>query len=133
MQSPSDRTPARNFGARPSRDCSSERGGRRDDKGGTMRALVTRPRENASSIAKVLAERDIEVLLEPLLDIRPIEHKPIELDGIQAILVTSPAGARALADAVPRRDVPVYVVGDATADILRDNGFEKVESARGDG
>lgn len=98
-----------------------------------MRALVTRPRENAGSIAKVLAERDIEVLLEPLLDIRPIEHKPIELDGIQAILVTSPAGARALADAVPRRDVPVYAVGDATADILRDSGFEKVESARGDG
>ncbi len=98
-----------------------------------MRALVTRPRENAGSIAKILAERDIEVLLEPLLDIRPIEHKPIDLDGVQAILVTSPAGARALADAVSRRDLPVYAVGDATADILRDNGFEKVESARGDG
>lgn len=97
-----------------------------------MRALVTRPRENAGSIAKILAERDIEVLLEPLLDIRPTEHEPIELGGIQAILVTSPAGARALADAVSRRDVPVYAVGDATADLLKETGFEKVESARGD-
>ncbi|MFN4088546.1 MAG: uroporphyrinogen-III synthase [Alphaproteobacteria bacterium] len=97
-----------------------------------MRALITRPRENAGVIARALSERDIEPIQEPLLEIRATEHGPIDLDGIQAILLTSAFGARELAATIERRDVPIFAVGDATAQIARDAGFERVESARGD-
>ncbi len=98
-----------------------------------MRALITRPRENAGSIARDLAERDIDVLLDPLLEIRPTEHGPVDLTGVQAVLVTSGFGIRELAAATETRDVPVYAVGDATAQTARELGFTRVESARGDG
>lgn len=97
-----------------------------------MRALITRPRENAGPIARALAERDIDVLLEPLLEIQSTEHGPVDLAGIQAVLVTSVFGARELARATSERDLPVYAVGDATAEAARDAGFTRVESARGD-
>ena len=97
-----------------------------------MRALITRPRENAGPIAQALAERDIDVLLEPLLEIQSTEHGPVDLAGVQAVLVTSAFGARELARATSERDLPVYAVGDATAQAARDAGFTKVESARGD-
>ena len=97
-----------------------------------MRALITRPRENAGAIARALSERDIEPIQEPLLEIRATEHGPIELDGVQAILLTSAFGARELAASTDRRDLPVFAVGDATAQAARDAGFGRVESARGD-
>ena len=55
-----------------------------------------------------------------------------DLAGIQAVLVTSVFGARELARATSERDLPVYAVGDATAEAARDAGFTRVESARGD-
>src|SRR3546814_7622220 len=66
-------------------------------RGGTMRALITRPRENAGAIARALSEFDIEPIQEPLLEIRATGHGPIELDGVQAIMLTSAFGARELA------------------------------------
>ena len=41
-------------------------------------------------------------------------------------------GARALARATQRRDLPVLAVGDATARAAREAGFESVTSAGGD-
>lgn len=97
-----------------------------------MRALITRPRENAGAIARALSERDIEPIQEPLLEIRATEHGPIDFEGIQAILLTSVFGARELAASTDRRDLPILAVGDATAKAARDAGFAQVESARGD-
>ncbi|MET4697238.1 uroporphyrinogen-III synthase [Constrictibacter sp. MBR-5] len=97
-----------------------------------MRALITRPRENAGAIARALSERDIEPIQEPLLEIRATDHGPIDLDGVQAVLLTSAFGAREFATSTERRDLPIFAVGDATADAARNAGFDKVESARGD-
>lgn len=97
-----------------------------------MRALITRPRENAGAIARALSERDIEPIQEPLLEIRATDHGPIDLDGVQAVLLTSAFGAREFATSTERRDLPIFAVGDATADVARNAGFDKVESARGD-
>src|SRR5690606_7773119 len=52
-------------------------------KGDAMRALITRPRENAGAIARALSERDIEPIQEPLLEIRATDHGPIDFEGIQ--------------------------------------------------
>lgn len=98
-----------------------------------MRALITRPIDDAEQVAAALQGRGIEPVFEPLLAISPVPGVTLDLAGVQALLVTSRNGVRALAGATLRRDVPVYTVGDATAQTARDHGFQTVESAQGDG
>ncbi len=97
-----------------------------------MRALVTRPREDAEGIALQLARRGFEVLAEPLLRIEPLAGIAVPLCGAQAILATSANGVRALAAATAERRLPVLAVGDASARCARDLGFSTVSSAGGD-
>lgn len=97
-----------------------------------MRALVTRPREDAQGIAAALAERGLEVTIEPLMEIVRLAGVAVPLDGAQGILATSANGVRALAAATPERGLPVYAVGDATGRVAREHGFATVHCAGGD-
>ena len=104
----------------------------------TLRALVTRPEEDAAPLAQALAERGIDVTLEPLLSIRPLPEAPIDLAGVQALLFTSANGVRSFAELASGRDLkgwrelPAFAVGNATATAARNAGFAKIESAAGD-
>ena len=97
-----------------------------------MRALITRPRDDAEPIADALGELGLETVTAPLLTVEPVAVDESRLDGVQAILLTSRNGVRALAATTERRDVPVFAVGDATAALAREHGFTRVESAAGD-
>lgn len=101
-----------------------------------MKALVTRPREDAAGLVAALKVRGIEPLLEPLLR---IERTPdatatlaTALPGAQAVLFTSANGVRAFGSVTSRRDLPAFAVGDATAAAARSAGFARIESAGGD-
>lgn len=96
------------------------------------RLLVTRPIEQAEPLADRLRAQGHQVLVEPMLRVRFLEAALPSLDGVQALLLTSRNGVRALAQATDRRDIRVLAVGDATADEARAAGFEQVESADGD-
>ena len=96
-----------------------------------MRVLVTRPLEDASELVTALADIGVDALVEPLLKIKLLDAPGPELDGVQALLVTSANGARAFARLSPARDIDVYTVGDASARAARDLGFSSVESASG--
>ncbi len=96
-----------------------------------MRALVTRPREEAEALAAALAARGFEALVEPMMQIR-FRDAVLDLGGVQAVLCTSANGARALARATGERTVPLFAVGDATAARARAEGFAEVTSAGGD-
>ena len=104
----------------------------------TLRALVTRPEEDAAPLAAALAERGIDVTLEPLLAIRPLPEAPIDLSGVQALLFTSANGVRSFAELAGARglagwrELPVFAVGNATAVAAHSAGFARVESAAGD-
>ena len=97
-----------------------------------MRILITRPIEDAKPLADALAERGIEVLIEPMLDIRHLDDPEIDLEGVQALLFTSANGVRAFAAMSPRRDLKAFTVGDGSAEAARSAGFPDVESAKGD-
>jgi uroporphyrinogen-III synthase len=97
-----------------------------------MRILITRPIEDARPLADALAERGIQVLIEPLLEIRHLDDAEIDLTGVQALLFTSANGVRAFVALSPRRDLKVLTVGDGSADAARQAGFPNVESAKGD-
>jgi uroporphyrinogen-III synthase len=93
--------------------------------------LVTRPKPEAGATATRVAALGYRTLIEPLIEIVPRLGPPLELGDIQAVLVTSGNGARALAARTPLRDQWLFAVGDATANTLRELGFQRVESARG--
>ncbi len=96
-----------------------------------LQALVTRPREEAETLAAALAARGVGALIEPLLEVRFCPAAPIDLTGVQAILCTSGNGVRALARIPAERQVPLFAVGDSTAARARTEGFATVASASG--
>ena len=98
----------------------------------TLRILVTRPREDAAPLADALAELGIKPVLDPLMCIEFIDGPPLDLDGVQALLVTSANGVRAFSNRDPRRHLSVFAVGDATARAAHLAGFADVSSASGD-
>jgi uroporphyrinogen-III synthase len=97
-----------------------------------MQALITRPEEDAQTLAAPLIARGIVPLFEPLLSIRRLGRAAPDLAGVQALAFTSANGVRAFAAASPERLLPVLAVGDRTAAAARDLGFAAVESAGGD-
>lgn len=96
------------------------------------RLLVTRPKEQADTLAERLRAAGHTVIVDPMLGIRFLDVELPPLDGVQAILLTSRNGARALARATTRRDIGILAVGDATAEAARAEGFGIVQSAEGD-
>jgi uroporphyrinogen-III synthase len=97
-----------------------------------IRALITRPVEDAATVASALTAREVEVAVEPLLAVRVLQGTEVPLDGVQAVLFTSANGVRAYAALSPRRDLPALCVGDATAAAAQAAGFTSVRSAGGD-
>ncbi|EWY40527.1 uroporphyrinogen III synthase [Skermanella stibiiresistens SB22] len=100
--------------------------------GKLQRILITRPRDDAEALAAELTRRGFEAMVQPLLEIRNLPGPPLDLSGVQALLCTSANGVRATAARTTRRDLPVLAVGDATARAALDDGFIRVESAKGD-
>jgi uroporphyrinogen-III synthase len=97
-----------------------------------LQALITRPREEAESLAAALATRGLGAVIEPLMAIHYRAPKALDLAGVQAILCTSANGVRALARASGERGLPLFAVGDATASLARAEGYVAVRSAGGD-
>jgi len=97
-----------------------------------VKVLITRARDDGERLAKVLAERDIDSMLAPLLEIHIFAGPPLAMDDVQAILATSANGIRAFAERCPVRRIPVFAVGDATARLAANLGFASVSTASGD-
>lgn len=97
-----------------------------------MRALITRPLGDAELLAEALHVRGIESAIAPMLSIEPLTGAELDLSDVQAVLLTSSNGARALAEATEDRGVRIYAVGDSTARVARNLKFFRVESASGD-
>ena len=97
-----------------------------------MRVLLTRPLEDAEALVAPLRALGIETLVEPMLSIEYGDGPQVDLTGVQAILITSANGVRALARRCGDRRLPVFAVGDASARTARKAGFAAVESASGD-
>ena len=88
-----------------------------------MRILITRPREDAAALAEKLKARGHDVIVEPMLEIRPVAGAKVDLQGVQAVVFSSANGVRAFALAESRRDLPALCVGDTTAAAAREAGF----------
>jgi uroporphyrinogen-III synthase len=96
-----------------------------------MRVLVTRPAEDSARTAAALEAAGHEALVVPLFAIRPREHAmPGQADGFIATSANALRHARLTQDHFA---IPIFVVGDATADEASRCGFRTIHSARGNG
>jgi len=101
-----------------------------------MRVLVTRPEPDARREADALRERGYDPVLAPLLGIEFLKDVPLDLEGAQAVVITSRNALRALEDHPQREEVaalPLFAVGEATAWAGRQFGFSEVTIGPGTG
>ena len=97
-----------------------------------MKLLLTRPAADSEALAALLEAQGHTAMIEPMLEVKPLEVELPSLDGVTGLLFTSANGVRAFAAKSDRRDIAAYAVGDRTAAAAREAGFTTVESAEGD-
>ncbi len=99
-----------------------------------MTVLVTRPAGDSEETIARLAARGIEAIAAPVIAIRALTDAVLPR-RCRALAVTSRNAIRAIAGRPELQDlldVPVYAVGDRTAETARQAGFTDVRSAAGD-
>lgn len=100
-----------------------------------MAILVTRPHPDAATTAAALRAKGFEVLLAPMLRFEPVAFQ-IDTDSrFEAVIVSSANALRAISEnpaSAALLDVPLFAVGERTAQAARDNGFTDVTAAGGD-
>jgi uroporphyrinogen-III synthase len=98
-----------------------------------MRLVLTRPRDDSERSAFALRVRGHEVLIAPLMQVEMIA---VDLHPHWSAVIVTSANAVAAVAAHKVRDalieLPVYAVGDRSADAARAAGFTDVTSAGGD-
>jgi uroporphyrinogen-III synthase len=88
-----------------------------------VKVIVTRPREQAGPLVARLEALGHEVVACPLIEIEPFEE-PVDVEGYDWVIVTSPNGARQLVRRA-RGELPrVAAVGPGTAETLQELGVE---------
>jgi len=97
--------------------------------GGTV--WITRAQPGAEATARRLKALGYTALVDPLLEIRDLTPT-VDLTGVAALAFTSANGVEAFAKLTPVRDLPVFAVGEATAQAARAAGFAQAFSADGD-
>jgi uroporphyrinogen-III synthase len=99
-----------------------------------LSVLVTRPAEDARRTIGKITARGMEALAAPVLEIVPLDTFEIP-ENPAAILLTSANAVSAVADREGTAELlplPVFTVGERTAEAARQAGFTDVRSAGGD-
>lgn len=88
--------------------------------------LLTRPRASSLAFAEALpAEmRDrVEVVISPLMEIEPLVQS-LDLGAARGIVFSSANAVRAVAPLVTDRSLPCFCVGEVTAEVAREAGWD---------
>jgi uroporphyrinogen-III synthase len=94
-----------------------------------MHLLITRPASDGEHWRAALQTLGVTVSLQPLLEITWASIAPLDLHGMQALIVTSRNALRALeksAALTTALALPIYTVGQATGDDAARLGFRDV-------
>ena len=94
--------------------------------------LLTRPAEASERFAGQLQNLiggQAEIVVSPLLRMDPVGRLP-DLTDVNGLIFTSANGVRGFVHASDRRDIPVWAVGEATAQAARRAGFRAHAAGR---
>jgi uroporphyrinogen-III synthase len=98
--------------------------------------LITRPEPDCAALAADLARLGHESLIEPLLIVKPLPCDWALLGAAQGLIATSRNGLRALAASgcmETVRGLPLFAVGEGTAQEAERLGFADIRIAGGSG
>lgn len=95
-----------------------------------VKVLIIRQREEAFPLANLLKQRGITSFACPLF--KPLFFPLPTADLPKGLIITSKNALRALRHREDLRHIPVYAVGDKTAEFARTLGFSNVLSAGGE-
>ncbi len=95
--------------------------------------LNTRPETDSADLVAALDARGYRHLSAPMLHISfPARQNPLDIRHYQGLIFTSANGVRAFIGLSNERTLPAFCVGDATACMCQEAGFNSVHSANGD-
>lgn len=95
--------------------------------------LLLRPQPGNDASAERARVLGIDVVQLPLFEIVPVHNGTVPDGPFDALLITSPNGARYGAETIARfADLPIYTVGDTSAQAVRENGGKDVRTGGGD-
>ncbi|EKS33969.1 uroporphyrinogen-III synthase [Afipia clevelandensis] len=100
-----------------------------------MAILVTRPAPDNDKTASALRARGHEVLLSPMLRFEPVAFEDDGEIVFDAVILSSANAVRAIENHSIRARLtllPVFAVGEHTAQVARDAGFTNITVADGD-
>jgi uroporphyrinogen-III synthase len=100
-----------------------------------MAVLVTRPHPDDEATANSLRLRGFEVLRAPMLRFEPVQFHDDEEARYGAVIVTSANALRAIEARLAGSRLlalPLFAVGEHTAEAARKAGFSQVIAAQGD-
>ena len=100
--------------------------------GDVARIWVTRAQPGAAATAARLSAIGIVPVVAPLIETIPLKVSPEPLHAHDALVFTSAAAVRCVADLSGDRSLPVFAVGEATARAARAAGWTTVTDADGD-
>lgn len=99
-----------------------------------MHLLVTRPQPDADKQSEKLTSLGHDISTAPLLEVEFLDPGPLPLTDAQALIVTSRNALRALAEGSELEaalQLPIFVVGSATANSARELGFDDIHPGPG--
>lgn len=97
--------------------------------------LITRPAEGATPMAEALQARGHTTLIEPMLVLHPMPQNAMPVleaamgHRLRGCIVTSRHALPSLLHYTELRNVPLFVVGNGTADAAMRNGFTNIIKA----
>jgi uroporphyrinogen-III synthase len=95
-----------------------------------VRVVVTRPAGQEEELVRGLVALRHEVVHCPLIAIEPLGDEPVEVDGYDWVVVTSPNGARELRRRMTGTPVRVAAIGSATAEAFGGADLVPAESTQ---
>ena len=101
-----------------------------------MAILITRPTADQTTTVATLHTKGLEALQAPMLRFEPVAFQIEPGERFDAVLVTSANALRAIAETPAEsrwHGLPLFAVGERTAQVARAAGFQQVYAASGDG
>ena len=93
--------------------------------------LLTRPREDSEILAREIAVQGYNPVIEPMMEIINLPVILPDLKKFSGLVFTSANGVRAFGKISSDRTLPVYAVGEATADETTRAGFKTAHNCGG--
>ncbi len=95
-----------------------------------MTVLITRALADAQQTAALLHLQQINTLIDPLIAVEFLKST-LDVSGFDDVIFTSKNGVRSFCQNYNHRHATAWCVGDKTANLAQESGFETVYSAHG--